>query len=71
MCGIRGFARRIRKSPHPLAVDVAHRQKQDSANRESQHGAKRAAASQPIVHQDDPARADHGAEAQCEIIREA
>src|SRR5262249_37867093 len=37
----------------------------------TQHGAERAAATEPVVHQDDPSRADHSAESESEIIPQA
>ena len=50
-------------------VGVGDRQEQDSADQEPERRAARAAAREPVVHQNDPADADHRAEAEGEVLR--
>ena len=63
-----GFAGGVREPPHPLAIDVADGKKEQSTQRKPQSGAEWAAASEPVVHQHEPAGADHGAEGQREVV---
>ena len=69
--GVGGFAGGVGKTLDPLAVDVADGKKNDSADGETESGAERTAAAEPVVHEDEPAGADHGAEGEREIIVEA
>src|SRR6201999_612516 len=65
---VRGFARRIGKTQNPLAVHVAYGEQNDAADNETENRAERSAAAEPVVHQHEPAGADHRAERQREII---
>ena len=54
-----------------LAVNVADRKQQRAADSESKNTAQRSSAQQPIVHDDQPADAHHGAPTQGEVIDDA
>ena len=69
--GVCDLARRIGHGHHQLAVNIADGKQQRAANGEAQNAAQRAAAQQPIVHDDQPAHADHGAPAEGEVIDHA
>ena len=68
MRGVGGFAGGVRKALYPLAVNIAHRQQEDSAEDVREDRSQRAAPAKPIVHQDEPAGADHGPESESEIV---
>ena len=70
LCGVGRFAGGVGNATYPLAVDVADGKKEDAGEAEAEHGAERAAACEPVVHENDPACADHGAKAECEIVGE-
>ena len=69
--GVGGFAGGVGEAANPLAVDVADGKKKDAAEAETKHGAKWPATGEPVVHENDPASTDHGAEAEGKIIGEA
>ena len=69
--GVGGFAGGVGKALDPLAVDVADGQKNDSADGKTESGASGPAAAEPVVHEDEPAGADHGAESESEIVVQA
>src|ERR1700722_10458279 len=68
---VSGFAGSVRQALHPLAVNVADRQQENSADCETYNGAERPAAAQPIVHDDQPTDAHHGSKGEREVISEA
>lgn len=68
--GVGRFAGGVGKATNPLAVDVSDGKKKDATEAESKHGAERAATCEPVVHENDPAGADHGAKAESEIVGE-
>src|SRR5436309_4474776 len=47
---------------------MGDREQQEAADQKSKNPAARAAARQPVVHQDDPSDADHRAEAEREVL---
>ena len=69
--GVGSLSRRVGQAFHPLSVNVTNRQQQHSADRKSENCAQRPAAAKPVVHHNQPAHSDHGAERQREIIGEA
>lgn len=69
--GVGGFTRSVWEPLDPLAIDVADGKQNDAANGKSESSAERAAAAEPVVHEDEPAGANHGAESESEIIVEA
>jgi hypothetical protein len=69
--GVGDLARGIGHRRHQLAVNIANRQQQGSANRESQNTAQRPPAQQPVVHDNQPAHAHHGSPTQGEVIDHA
>jgi len=66
--GVGGFAGGVGKALYPLAVNVADRKKNDSADGETESGTGRTAAAEPVVHKDEPAGADHGAEGESKQV---
>jgi len=69
--GVGGFAGSVGETLDPFAVNVADGKKNQAAESKSESGAKRATAGEPVVHEDEPADADHGAEAKSEVVVEA
>ena len=69
--GVGGFAGGVGKALDPLAVDVADGKKNDAADGKTECGANGTAAAEPIIHEDEPAGADHGAESESEVVVEA
>ena len=69
--GVGNFARCVGHGHHQLAVHIADGQQQNAANRESKNAAERAAAHQPVVHDDQPADPDHRSPSQGEVIGDA
>jgi len=68
--GVGCLTGRVGEATNPLAVDVADGKKKDATEAEAKHDAERAAAGEPVVHEDDPASADHSAKAESEIVGE-
>ena len=62
------LARGIGHRDYKLSVDPADRKQQRAADYESEDCAERTAAEQPVVHDDEPADANHGAPSECEIV---
>ena len=54
-----------------LAIDVADGEQQSAPDRETEDGAERAATSQPVVHNDEPANSHHGSPTQGEVVGDA
>src|SRR5271167_844002 len=69
--GVGGFAGGVRKALDPLAVDIADGKQNDSADGKAECGSGGTAATEPVVHEDKPAGADHGTEGEREIIVQA
>src|SRR6266403_408297 len=69
--GIGCFSRRIRKTLYPLPIDVANGQQENSAQSETENRAKGAAAPEPVVHEYQPADANHRSKCQRKIIGQA
>ena len=68
--GVGGFSGGVGKPLDPLSIDIPNRNQNDSANGKSESSPGWTAAAQPIVHEDEPARADHCSEGQRKIIVE-
>src|SRR5580704_10079679 len=66
-----GFAGGVGNALDPLAIDVADGKQNDSANGKTECRTRWTATAEPIVHEDQPAGADHGAEGQSEIVVQA
>jgi len=62
--GVGDFAGGVRHRGHQPAVDPADGEQQCATDGEAEKCAQRAAAQQPVVHDDEPADADHGAPGQ-------
>ncbi len=56
---------------HQPAVGLRNRQQQQRAAEKPEHGAARAAPAQPVIHDDEPADADHAAKPECEVLESA
>jgi hypothetical protein len=66
--GVGGFASGVGKALDPLAVDVADRKKNDAADGETESCTGRTAAAEPVVHEEEPACANHGAEGESKQV---
>jgi len=66
--GVGGFAGSVGKALDPLAVDVANRKQNDAADGKSERRARRTSSSEPIVHEDEPSGANHGAEREGKVV---
>ena len=66
--GVSDLARGVGHGDHQLAVDPSDGKQQRAADDEAEQRAERAAAQQPVVHDDQPADADHGSPAQGEVV---
>jgi hypothetical protein len=66
--GIRDLARSIGHGGYEFAVDVANRQQERTANGESENAAEGAATREPVVHDHQPADADHRAPTEREVV---
>ena len=62
------FRNQISRWVRGLPVYPRDRQQQGTTDRESEHSTQDAAAQQPVVHDDQPSDADHGAPSQGEIV---
>ena len=69
--GVRDLGARVADALDEPAVGVGDRKQQQAADEEAEHRAARSAARQPVVHQDDPADADHRAESEGEVLDRA
>ena len=66
--GVSDFASRVGHGDDQFAVDPSDGEQKRAADGEAQERAEGAAAQQPVVHDDEPADADHGAPAQGEVV---
>lgn len=69
--GVGGFAGGVRKALDPLAVYIADGEQNHAADGETERSSRRTATAKPVVHENEPACANHGAESESEIIVEA
>ena len=69
--GVRDFGAGVADALHHPAVGVGDRKEQQAADEKAEHAAAGPAARQPVVHEDDPADADHRAEAEREVLDRA
>ena len=68
--GVCDLAAGIRKARDESAVRPRDRQKKHSPEEKAERGAAGSAPFEPVVHEDDPADADHGPEAEGEVLDE-
>jgi len=66
--GVGDLGARIPDPLHEAAVGVRDRKEQQAAEQEAEDAAGRTAARQPVVHQDEPADADHRPETEREVL---
>ena len=66
--GVGDLAGGVRHGNDEPAVDPSDGKQESATDGESEEGAQRAAAQQPVVHDDEPADADHGAPSQSEVV---
>ncbi len=66
--GVRDLRAGVLNLLDQAAVGVGDGKQQQAAYQETEHAAARAAARQPVIHQDEPANADHRAEAEREVL---
>ena len=71
MRSVGGFPGGVGNALDPLAIDEADGKQNDSANGKTECRTRWTAAAEPIVHEDQPAGADHGAEGEREIVVQA
>jgi len=71
LSGVGGFAGGVGKALDPLAVHIADGEQNNSADGKTERSARGTATAEPVVHKDEPAGADHGAESEGEVIVEA
>src|SRR5215471_14538581 len=69
--GVSDFAGGIGHGNDEFAVGPADGQQERTSDDETEDGAKSAAAEKPVVHDDEPADADHAAPSQGEVVDEA
>jgi len=67
LCRVSNFAGRVREQHHESAIDIADQQNGRAYN---QGRAERAAAMQPVAHNDQPTNSNDGAAAQSEIVEQ-
>ena len=66
--GVGNLAGGVGHGADEMPIDDPDGQQHEAADGKRQHGAHGAAAQQPVVHDDQPADADHGAEAEREEV---
>ncbi len=66
--GVGDFSRGVGHGDHQLAVDPSDGKQERATDHEAEQGAESAAAEQPVVHDDQPADADHGSPAESEVV---
>lgn len=66
--GVCDFGAGVANPLHQPAIGVRNREQQQTADEKAEDAAGGAAARQPVVHQDEPADADHRAEAEREVL---
>src|SRR5579863_4665514 len=69
--GVCDFASGVGHGGYQPAVDPADGEQQCAADGEAEKCAESAAAQEPVVHDDEPTDADHGAPGQGEVVGEA
>ena len=66
--GVSDFAGGVGHGNDQFAVDPSDGKQNGATDDEAEERAESAAAEQPVVHDDEPADADHGSPAQCEEV---
>lgn len=69
--GVGGFAGSVGEALDPLAVNIANGEQNHAADCETERSSGGTATAKPVVHENEPAGANHGAESESEIIVEA
>ena len=66
--GVGDFSGGVGHGDHQFAVNPSDRKQERATDHETEKSAERAAAQKPVIHDDEPADADHGSPAESEVV---